>query len=108
MITVKDKLAKGYKGRPTLAIDKECPCKPCYNPHETIYGMVCISSYLTGCPTYVVPVHIFYEGKEFKNRRVGDILKCRRCGEGYEVGKVNFVSYRRLKELNSLRWWYQF
>lgn len=48
-----------YKGRPTWAIDAQCPCRPCWNAHdcghinsqsEWVSIMHCATNWNKGCP----------------------------------------------------------
>lgn len=73
-------LATGYKGRPTDALDSECPCRACYNAHDCGYGaygghvvaMECATRWNNGCPNPLpTPKHVFTSVR-------GKV--CRRCG----------------------------
>ena len=57
-----------YKGRPTEASNRDCPCKPCYSPHDCGYiahdgkwvaRMVCLTRHSRGCPAERVPIHVY-------------------------------------------------
>jgi len=84
MIVVRDLTQKktDYKGKPCYAVDKECPCRSCYNCHDCtppnrehskkIYSDVfyCATNWNNGCPSpKPEPVHDFNKQK-----------RCRRCG----------------------------
>ena len=74
------KLVSEYKGRWTDASDAECPCRPCFSPHDCgfrassgkwVISMECSTRYNSGCPDPIPePQHIFKN----KNSR-----KCVRC-----------------------------
>jgi hypothetical protein len=82
MILVRDKTLKPteYKGRPTLAVYKDCPCRPCYNAHDCgrlnsqgkwVPLMHCVTNWNRGCPDPdIEPEHIYVP-----RGRV-----CKRCG----------------------------
>jgi len=68
-----------YLGRWTDAADKECPCRPCYHPHDFGYRvhdgykvrMVCLSRERGGCPDVKPePEHVY--------TKYGKV--CKRCG----------------------------
>ena len=72
-----------YKGHPCYAVNKECPCRPCYNCHDCtppdpviarkVYSDTfhCATNWNGGCPQPIPePVHIL--------NRAGH---CKRCGE---------------------------
>ena len=83
MMLVRDKTKKRteYKGRPTLAVDALCPCRPCFHVHDCgrlnsqgqwEMDMHCATNWNSGCPHPLPePQHIFS-----KRGRV-----CQRCGE---------------------------
>jgi len=78
MLKVRDKTEtlKDYKGRWTYAVDKMCPCRPCYNAHdcgysaggtgEWVISMHCATNYNKGCPQpHPKPQHIIkFSGKQ--------------------------------------------
>jgi len=80
---VRNKLLKktDYKGSPTAAMDRLCPCRPCFNAHDCgrwaggkwkAY-FACASRYNNGCPHPVPePVHILHSTREYV---------CKRCGK---------------------------
>ena len=73
-----------YKGHPTHAIEKECPCRPCFNAHDCrppdprfskkVYSDIfsCATNWNNGCPPRPFP-----EPKHDLNR----VKHCRRCGQ---------------------------
>ncbi len=84
------KKASDYKGRPTDACDRLCPCRPCFNPHDwgksvPVYNkagmhisnkfppdMRCNTRENKGCPGIKPePEHIFVSDKA---------CVCKRCG----------------------------
>ena len=82
MLLVRDKtkLKTEYKGRPTLATNVTCPCRPCYNAHDCGYfnsqgnwvvRMHCAHNWNVGCPIPLPAAeHIYAE----RGRT------CKRCG----------------------------
>ncbi|OPZ82971.1 MAG: hypothetical protein BWY76_02505 [bacterium ADurb.Bin429] len=96
MVLVCDKTAArgSFRRRPTRVVDKDCPCRPCYHPHD--FGesdhtgnhypdLRCATNCNHGCPTpnagkvnalghpilpYPTPEHV-YSGR-------GRV--CKRCG----------------------------
>jgi len=101
MIQVKDKLKDDYKGRLTYAVDKMCPCRPCYNAHDCGYSaggtgkwvirMYCATNYNKGCPIpRPKPIHIVKSKAEIKK---SDIRKCLRCGKKVVLGEVDFMTF---------------
>jgi len=80
-------LVSEYRGQWTEASDKECPCRPCYNPHDCGYSRTgpnktnvwvarieCATRWNGGCPSpKPEPQHI-YRSKRGRERY------CRRCG----------------------------
>lgn len=79
----KTKLKTEYKGHECYVVDYDCPCRPCYNPHDCappnpafsrkVHSDVfhCATNWNSGCPyPRPEPVHIL-------NRQ----HKCKRCGE---------------------------
>lgn len=80
MIKVRDlSLPKSeYKGRMTVAVHPDCPCRPCWHPHDCgkinsqgkwEMHMACATNWNSGCPDNKEPVHAIPEGKK----------KCVRC-----------------------------
>lgn len=79
-----------YKGRPTYCLDKFCPCRPCWHPHDCghtqkvyneqgawvanqwIVHMECATRYNNGC-SYPKPdpEHIPYK----------TVKRCKRCNQ---------------------------
>lgn len=101
MIQVRDRLKIGYKGRPTYAVDKSCPCRPCFNAHDCGYinsqgkwisNMHCATNYNSGCPfefsNYLRPTHIIIS--DAKYRKANQTRKCRRCGIKIMIGSQDF------------------
>ena len=71
-----------YKGHPCYAVDSECPCLPCYNPHDCtppnpayskkVYSDTfhCATNWNTGCPQpKPEPIHNLNRQK-----------RCKKCG----------------------------
>ncbi len=95
MPKVRDRTKHGYKGRPTEASSKDCPCCSCYSPHDCgrighkgwIVDMRCLTRDNHGCPRPDrPPVH-------FVSKRYGRI--CDRCGlaltgEDLKEAKANY------------------
>ncbi len=61
VMRVRDKLLpkSEYLGRPTEACDRQCPCRPCFHPHDCghidfngkwIVNMRCVTRDNSGCP----------------------------------------------------------
>lgn len=82
MLEVRDytKKLSEYKGRWTYALELDCPCRPCYNPHDCGYRnhkqwimeMRCLTNYKRGCPTNMPkPQHIV------KTKRQRKCLRCK-------------------------------
>ncbi len=78
-----------YKGRPTQAMDANCPCRSCWNPHDCGYinsqgkwyvHMECATRWNGGCPRptpqaeHIIPVRCH---------------RCRRCGWQHNKEKEN-------------------
>ncbi len=78
---VRNRLVKSdnYNGMPTSASDVDCPCKPCYRPHDVgfvlpsgrhVKNVVCLTRHNRGCPdAEVVSEHVW-----------GKTGICKRCG----------------------------
>lgn len=95
MVQVRDRLEDGYKGRPTFAVDRLCPCRPCFNAHDCghsnsysgwVTKMHCATNYNRGCPQPIPePYHIV----KLKNPRVRpEKRRCVRCGETVKLGEL--------------------
>jgi hypothetical protein len=95
MILVKNQMEKGYKGRATLAVDRECPCRECFICHDCGYRasngkwivkMYCATNFNKGCPNpKPEPIHILgaVKYKKFFNRT------CLRCGISLTKQRTN-------------------
>lgn len=81
-----------YKGHLCWAVDKNCPCKPCFCPHDCHppnpayskkkYSEVfdCVTNWNRGCPSpHPEPEHIY----------IGSSRRCVRCGEYMHKGNGN-------------------
>ena len=80
---VRDKRYKksDYLGRETYAMDKLCPCRPCFSVHdcgrfsggEWRSYFACVTRFNNGCPHPIPePVHILHSTREYV---------CKRCGK---------------------------
>ena len=76
-----------YKGQWTDTSDAECPCRPCYNPHDCGYyrngpnntrvwvkNVVCATRYNSGCPSPKPEPRHIYQSKRGREKY------CVRCG----------------------------
>jgi len=82
LVRDRSKPKRDYKGRPTEAAGVECPCRPCWHPHDCghirpggvggwVTRMECATRFNNGCPDPMPePQHDFGKARVF----------CRRCG----------------------------
>ena len=95
---VRDKLLKksDYKGRETHALDKLCPCRPCYQAHnfgridryseKLTIDMRCALRYNRGCPSILPPAfHVMFSTRE---------RTCKRCGKQLTKEERNAAEIR--------------
>lgn len=78
-----------YKGRETDACERECPCRPCYCPHDwgrpgwdgkVVSRMVCNTRENNGCPSpQPEPQHVYVSDRA---------VVCKRCGHRRRKGET--------------------
>ena len=108
---VRDRLLdkREYKGRLTEAVDKMCPCRTCWNPHDCGYRagsgkwitvMRCVTNHKSGCPRDInneLPrsIHII----RAKTGGRGQTKICLRCGQKVVIGECDFITFEAYKKL---------